>query len=246
MGKSDEELAREKEIQKQMMKKRRARKSKKAKSKKPLSFPWWCKIIAYVLSFMFAFVSLFMVWIKGLLLGNDEVTKWVTSLVVSLFSGVLFTQPLQVAIIAFVFVTIFRAPGDEKDDLADNYCDERLAQLTVGAPVSKKGDENDQEGIAKMTIKELRNMKEIRYARMIEKKMYAKLLEIFIFALFLFFVAVVSAQNKDRNAYQYNTAMRNYFMGDMGGVEFEGINRVNDVWTWMQNVFKITFDCSKW
>jgi len=187
-----------------------------------------------------------MVWIKGLLLGNDEVTKWVTSLVVSLFSGVLFTQPLQVAVIAFVFVTIFRAPGDEKDDLADNYCDERLAELTVGAPVSKKGDEGDEGGQSKMTIKELKNMKEIRYARMIEKKMYAKLMEIMIFGVFLFFVAVVSSQNKDRNAYQYNTAMRNYFAGDMGGVSIDGINRVSDVWVWMQNAFKLTLDCSKW
>ena len=119
---------------------RRAKKAAKTgkKNKKPLSFPWWGKIIAYVLSFCFAFVSLFMVWIKGLLLGNDEVTKWVTSLVVSLFSGVLFTQPLQVAIIAFVFVTIFRAPGDEKDSLEDNYCDERLAQLAVTSPDAKK------------------------------------------------------------------------------------------------------------
>ncbi len=41
MGKSDEELAREKELQKQMMKKRRAKKAKNAQAKKkPLTFPW--------------------------------------------------------------------------------------------------------------------------------------------------------------------------------------------------------------
>ena len=79
-----------------------------------------------------------MVWIKGLLLGQEQATEWVTSLLVSLFSGLLFTQPLQVAVIAFIFVLIFRAPGDEKDDLTDNYCDERLADIQVNAPNTKK------------------------------------------------------------------------------------------------------------
>lgn len=187
-----------------------------------------------------------MVYIKGLLLGDEEVTKWITSLVVSLFSGIFLTQPIQVAVIAFIFVLIFRAPGDEKDDLGDNYCDERLANLQVKTPIlSKQGEEEETQ--KRMTIKELKTLTEIRHKRMIEKKMNRALLEILIFAIFLFFVAVVSMQNKDRNSYQYQTTMSTYFKNEQfGGITFNDIRKVDDVWLWIQNVFNKSLDANTW
>ena len=67
--------------------------------KKPsfeLRFPWWFKIVAYVISFVFAGVSLFFVIARGIEFGDAKVTKWLTSLIISFFSSVLITQPLQV------------------------------------------------------------------------------------------------------------------------------------------------------
>ena len=61
-----------------------------------LKFPWWFKIIAYILSFSFAAISIFFVIIKGIEFGNDKVTKWLTSLIISFVSSLLFTQPIQV------------------------------------------------------------------------------------------------------------------------------------------------------
>lgn len=224
---------------------RKAAKKDKKKNKKPATFPWWCKIIAYILSFCFGFVSLFMVYIKGLLLGDEEVTKWITSLVVSLFSGIFLTQPIQVAVIAFIFVLIFRAPGDEKDDLGDNYCDERLANLQIKSPILSKTEEDNTQ--KKMTIKELKSLTEIRHKRMIEKKMNRALLEILIFGIFLFFVAVVSMQNKDRNSYHYQTTMSTYFKNEQfGGITFNDITKVDEVWRWMQNVFNKSLDANTW
>lgn len=71
-------------------------KKKKELTKKSLQFPWWCKIIAYMLSFIFAFVSLFFIVIKGISLGDIKVSKWLTSLLSSFISSVLLTQPIQV------------------------------------------------------------------------------------------------------------------------------------------------------
>jgi len=71
-------------------------KENKSKTKKQFKFPWWFKIIAYILSFTFAGVSLFFVVIKGIEFGQDKVTKWLSSIIVSFFSSVLLTQPLQV------------------------------------------------------------------------------------------------------------------------------------------------------
>ena len=69
---------------------------KDKKSKFELKFPWWFKFIAYLISFVFASVSLFFVIIKGISFGNDKVTKWLTSLIISFFTSILLTQPLQV------------------------------------------------------------------------------------------------------------------------------------------------------
>ena len=61
-----------------------------------LKFPWWFKIVAYVLSLLFATISVFFVIVKGIEFGNEKVTKWLTSLVISFLSSMLLTQPLQV------------------------------------------------------------------------------------------------------------------------------------------------------
>ena len=71
-------------------------KKTKAKTQKEFKFPWWFKIIAYILSFLLAGVSLFFVVIKGIEFGQDKVTKWLTSIIVSFLSSILLTQPLQV------------------------------------------------------------------------------------------------------------------------------------------------------
>ncbi len=69
---------------------------KEKRPKKELKFPWWCKIIAYILSFAFGAVSAFFVIVKGIEFGNEKVTKWLTSVIISFFSSVFLTQPIQV------------------------------------------------------------------------------------------------------------------------------------------------------
>ena len=74
------------------------------KNKNELKFPWWFKIFAYFLSFSFATVSLFFVIVKGIEFGDERVQKWLTSLIISFFSSLLLTQPLQVSYLFFEFL----------------------------------------------------------------------------------------------------------------------------------------------
>jgi len=74
----------------------------KKKQKSGLKFPWWFRVFAYMLSFAFAAVSLFFVIIKGLVFGNEMVTKWITSIIVSFFTSVMLTQPIKVKKINFI------------------------------------------------------------------------------------------------------------------------------------------------
>lgn len=71
-------------------------KKKKKKNKKPFLLPWWFKIIGYIFSFCIVGVSCFFIAIKGILLGDETVQKWLTSFVSSIFSSVFVTQPIKV------------------------------------------------------------------------------------------------------------------------------------------------------
>ena len=71
---------------------------KTRKNRVELKFPWWFKFVTYGLSITIACVCLFFVIVKGIVLGNDKVTKWITSVVISFLSSILITQPLQVCL----------------------------------------------------------------------------------------------------------------------------------------------------
>lgn len=64
--------------------------------RKQLTFPWWFKIFAYVLALALAAVSGFFIIIRGITFGQERVSQWLTSLVVSVATSILLTQPLQV------------------------------------------------------------------------------------------------------------------------------------------------------
>lgn len=75
---------------------KKQKKQKKSKNKQPLTFPWWCKIVAYALSYAFSGICVFFILSKGISFGNDKCTAWLTSIIISLFSSVFLTQPIQV------------------------------------------------------------------------------------------------------------------------------------------------------
>lgn len=57
-------------------------------------------------------------------MGDDKVRSWLISLTISVFTSILLTQPLQVAMLTFLLVTIFKkmdensytAEGDDNED----------------------------------------------------------------------------------------------------------------------------------
>ena len=94
-----------------------------------LIFPWWTKIIAYVLSALFVGVSITFIIFKGISFGDDSARKWLTSFVVSLLTSILVTQPLQIALVVVILVFIFRSKvladyAQAYKDTAEKYDDE--------------------------------------------------------------------------------------------------------------------------
>jgi hypothetical protein len=97
--------------------------------KRNFMFPWWFKIIAYILSLFMISVSIFFIIIKGITFGNEKCAKWLTSIVVSLFTSVFLTQPIQVMLLSTFLVLIFRKSNDTNDLEYDHGDD--------GSPINK-------------------------------------------------------------------------------------------------------------
>jgi polycystin 1L2 len=67
------------------------------KKRTRLFFPWWAKILAYILSAICVIVSGVFVVFKGISLGDEKCGKWLTSFVISILSSCFITQPIQVS-----------------------------------------------------------------------------------------------------------------------------------------------------
>jgi hypothetical protein len=174
--------------------------NEKKKQKKELKFPWWTKIIAYVLSFVFAAVCIFFIIMQGISFGDDKCTKWLTSIMVSFVTSILLTQPIQVALVALFFVTIFRK-SDEKNDLEADEDD--------GKELNKwKRPEylTDLNGVLKNNIIDdytQESLKELKKEQAKRNRSRKLIKEIIFNAMFLWILFVVAYSTKDRNSFNY-------------------------------------------
>ena len=95
------------------------------RSKRKFLFPWWCLILAYVLSVLFVAVSIFFVAIRGIQYGNVRVGQWLGSIVTGFFASIFLTQPLKVISLALLFMCFCRKKNraeafiEEEDPIAD-------------------------------------------------------------------------------------------------------------------------------
>jgi hypothetical protein len=71
-------------------------------------FPWWCLIIAYILSFLIAAVSISFIIIQSIQYGDTITRQWLGSILTSFCASVLLTQPLKVLSLTLLFMCIYR------------------------------------------------------------------------------------------------------------------------------------------
>ncbi|KAK4329480.1 hypothetical protein Pmani_000166 [Petrolisthes manimaculis] len=64
--------------------------------RRKLSLPWWLVLVAWFLCAVSIGTAVFFLWAYGIQFGNAKVTKWLTALLSSIVSSVLFTQPVKV------------------------------------------------------------------------------------------------------------------------------------------------------
>ncbi len=194
---------------------------KKKKVKKELKFPWWTKIIAYLLSFVFAAVSIFFIIMQGISFGDDKCTKWLTSIMISFITSILLTQPIQVALVALFFVTIFRK-SDEKNELEADEDDGK--ELNKWKRPDYLTDFNAQNNNALIDDYSQEALKELKKEQIKRNRSKQLIRELIFNAMFLWILFVVSYSNKDINSFNYKRAIENTFK-TYDAVRFSASNR---------------------
>ena len=89
--------------------------------KKRLSLPWWCSIIAWILLWITVGVCMAFVTFYGIMFQDEKCKKWITSMIISFLSSILFTQPIKVLLLALFFALVFKTTDDdeEEEEMAD-------------------------------------------------------------------------------------------------------------------------------
>jgi hypothetical protein len=88
----------------------------------------WCRYIAWLLIVISMGASIFFLFAYGITFGNEKTTKWLTSLIISFFTSVLFTQPIKVFLVAMAFSAICKKVDQDDDDVYYDEYDPKLGQ----------------------------------------------------------------------------------------------------------------------
>lgn len=78
-----------------------------AKEKRFL-LPWWCLIVAYILSFLMAGIAIAFILIRCVQYGDAKTQQWLGTILTNFFASVLLVQPLKVLSLALLFMCLCR------------------------------------------------------------------------------------------------------------------------------------------
>ncbi|KAK7075316.1 hypothetical protein SK128_002080, partial [Halocaridina rubra] len=213
---------------------------KKRKNKK-FTLPWWFIFIAWLLVLACIAVSVFFLLMYGIMFGNSKATKWITSLIISFFSSVLFIQPLKIFLLAMIVSAILKSDDLDEDDSDEDEKDPRIDQDEAWLHKGEK---------APKTYKQLKIDTEtlymLRKARKKEMEMWAIIKEIFYYAIFLWILLILSYGNRDPNAFYLKKGLEESFLNvNEEGSEYAEIKTTDELWDYLYSGFMINLRADK-
>ena len=75
------------------------------KKKKKCELPWWFVIVSWILLWIAVLVSAAFVTFYGIMFQDIKCKKWITSMLISFFTSVFFTQPIKVTEFIYLLLT---------------------------------------------------------------------------------------------------------------------------------------------
>ncbi|KAG1655025.1 Polycystic kidney disease protein 1-like 2 [Nymphon striatum] len=217
--------------------------SKKIQKKKKFTFPWWCIIIAWMLTIACILVSLFFLWAYGITFGNEKTTQWFTSLIISTLCSIFLTQPLKVVLLALVFSMVCKNLDQDEDDADEDEEDPCLA--------------DDEEWLhAEMNTRRKRppkllntaEMQSLREKREKELEMYSIAKEVFAYLMFLWILLTLSYGNRDPSAIHLRQTLFNIFLkpGDSNIDYYKFVRNETKLYEWIKEAFLPELIVQEW
>ncbi|KAK7024484.1 hypothetical protein SK128_010796 [Halocaridina rubra] len=205
--------------------------------KKKSTLPWWTRIIAWILVWVCILASITFVYFYGISFGNTKATKWVTSLVISFFSSVLFVQPIKIVLVT-LFVSLISKPDNLDDDDADEdeedpelESDEAWLHPKVGGPRESKMTHKKTDPVALQRHREQRQK---------ELEMHAIIKELLSYFIFLWLLYILSYGNRNPNDFYLNQSLMQSFINEDAIDESKDFTKVTDtsaLWNYFMDAF---------
>ena len=205
--------------------------------KKKFVLPWFFRIIAWLLCFISIGASIFFLWAYAVQFGNDKTYQWLTTLLVSFFSGILFIEPIKVLLITMFLSCLCRNVDMDDDDVDEDEEAAEVADQTLWYKRGRKGN-----GSPMMPIDEL-FLDKLRKERQKEVEIWTIIGELSNYICFIIIVYIISYGNRDPNSFrlqqqiEYNLAIKH---------GYDEIRTSNDWWDWAHNTFISELRAQAW
>ncbi|CAM2704040.1 unnamed protein product [Rotaria socialis] len=229
---------------------------------KKFYFPWWCLILAYVLSLLMVLTSIFFILVRSAQYKDKKIRKWISSVPTSFFASVLLTQPLKVLSLAFLFMCLCRKKSQTEAFIEHQ---DPVEDFTVSSEDAHKKFP-PKSLLAKIHLdpsrakREKAALKILRENRLKEMKSWAILRELFFLLLFLGVLYAISFANRDvGSAHHMVDHLRKEYLGSDLSRGFERSKRGNkyavvsgsilsvvDYWKWLQDDFPNKYILTRW
>ncbi|CAL4065753.1 unnamed protein product, partial [Meganyctiphanes norvegica] len=202
--------------------------------------------VNWLLALLSIGASTFFLLMYGIQFGNEKSTKWLTSLIISFFSSVLFTQPIKIFVLSILMSAICKSSSVGEDDADEDEEDPHLDYDEEFIPTEKVPLVRKK----MLTCKKIDNemLKKMRDTRKKEKEMNKLLLDIFAYGMFIWIVMVLSYNTRDYNSFLLGKSLRNTFIheGDKDGIDFTQVKSSDKLWLFIKNGLLAKFWDDKW
>ncbi|CAF2051343.1 unnamed protein product [Rotaria magnacalcarata] len=229
---------------------------------KKFYFPWWCLILAYVLSLLMVLTSIFFILVRSAQYKDEKIRKWISSVPTSFCASVFLTQPLKVLSLAFLFMCLCRKKSQTEAFIEH---EDPIEDFTVSSEDAHKKFP-PKSLLAKIHLdpsrakREKAALKILRKNRLKEMESWAILRELFILLLFLGVLYAISFANRDvGSAHRMVDYLRKQYLdpnhsrgfertkiGKKDAAMVESIPSVADYWKWLQNDFPNKYILTRW
>ncbi|XP_071105701.1 polycystin-1-like [Haliotis cracherodii] len=212
--------------------------SEKKKKKKKFEFPWWCRIVGWILLWTLTGVSVAFVTFYGIMFQDEKCKKWITSMLVSFFTSIFVTQPIKVFLTAIIFSLIWKNPGEGEDDKPE---DEEEPKLEYDEEYLHAGAETGGFGAArprKIGYKppDPEELERARKQRLNEIKMWEIVRELVFYSFFLWILMVISYRSRNPNSYYYKDTLEKMIIKNNHTLQwFTKIHNAEEYWKWARS-----------